>query len=129
MGLGITLQPVIACRGLWGLPGLTGHPAPAGCQTLGASKGIGATPRLSNAMARACVHPCARRDPFDVMQRKAALEAREDRHGAMCVPSLCSVEVHSYATVMQLLAKGNSNRAVRGGGGGRRQPCFVAIGV
>eukprot|EP00983_Pelagomonas_calceolata_P108279 1159439-Pelagomonas_calceolata.AAC.10 len=56
------------------------------------------------------------RDPYDVMQRKAALEIREDRSGSTHVPSLFTVEVPSYSTVLQLLAKGNSNRVVGCGG-------------
>jgi len=69
-----------------------------------------------------CLHPVlththththTRRDPNDVMQRKAVLEVREDKSGLTHVPSLLSVQVPNYAAVLQLLSKGNSNRAVR----------------
>lgn len=65
--------------------------------------------------AMALLRPCRvrRRDPHDMVQRRAALEIREDRSGMLSVPSLLSVKVQSFVAVMQLLAKGNSNRAVR----------------
>ena len=49
-----------------------------------------------------------------MLQSKALLEVREDKAGNTYVPNLLAVKVSSYASVLQLLAKGNRNRAVSG---------------
>jgi len=50
---------------------------------------------------------------MDILKKKEILEVREDAKGNTFVPSLESVKVKNPQSVLQLIEKGNRNRAVR----------------
>eukprot|EP00798_Chlamydomonas_sp_ICE-L_P019881 gene19881-26583_t len=54
-----------------------------------------------------------REDPYGATHNKDMLEVREDPYGATHVPNLLYVKVKNCTAVLQLIAKGNKNRAVR----------------